>query len=61
MAEKHDTKRDPLASGNPKTSSPDHKGGDPVQNAEHWSGGSKGSKGPITSADRHNQNSSSKS
>jgi hypothetical protein len=31
-----------------------------VQNAEKWGGGSKGSKGAVTPADRHNPNSSAK-
>ena len=63
MPDKPDTKHDPVASGSPNVPEhrPDHKGGDPVQNAEHWGGGSKGSKGPITPADKHNPNSSAKS
>ncbi len=36
-------------------------GGDSVQRAQQWGGGSKGSKGPITTADRANDNSSAKS
>ena len=36
-------------------------GGDSVQRAREWGGGSKGSKGPITAADRANDNSSAKS
>jgi len=36
------------------------KGGDAVQQAQEWGGGSKASKGPMTPADRRNPNSSSK-
>jgi hypothetical protein len=36
-------------------------GGDAVQNAEKWGGGSKGAKGPVTPEDKRNQNSSAKS
>lgn len=61
MPDKPDTKRDPIASGNPKAHSPDHKGGNPTQNAETWGGGSKGSKGSITPADKRNPNSGAKS
>lgn len=61
MPDNPDTKHDPMASGNPKANAPGHKGGNPVQEAEQWGGGSKGSKGPVTPADKRNQNSSSKS
>lgn len=61
MPDKPDPKHDPIASGNPKAHSPGRKGGAPVQNAQEWGGGSKGSKGPATPADRHNPNSSAKS
>jgi hypothetical protein len=60
MPDKPDTKHDPAASGSPKAHAPDHKGGNPVQNAEQWGGGSKGSKGGIPRADRQNPNSSAK-
>ena len=36
-------------------------GGDAVQKAQEWGGGSKGSKGPVTAADRANENSSARS
>ena len=49
------------ASGSDKSSPPDHVGGDHVRNAQEWSGGSKASKGPVTPADKRNQNSSAKS
>jgi hypothetical protein len=49
------------ASGSDKSVPPDRRGGDPVQNAKKWGGGSKASKGPITAADKHNENSSAKS
>ena len=60
MAEKRDTKHDPVASGSPnvKEHKPEHKGGNAVQNAEKWGGGSSGSKGEKSRS--QNQNSSSK-
>ena len=48
------------ASGSSKKPKPDG-GGDAVQNAHAWGGGSKASKGPVTHADRNNQQSSAKS
>jgi hypothetical protein len=36
-------------------------GGDHIRKAQEWGGGSKGSKGPVTSADKRNPNSSAKS
>lgn len=48
------------ASGSSKKSEPDQ-GGAAARNAQEWSGGSKGSKGPITQADRANEQSSAKS
>lgn len=48
------------ASGSDKKPAPD-KGGDSARKAQEWGGGSKGSKGPITKADRQNENSSAKS
>lgn len=36
-------------------------GGDNVQRAQEWGGGSKGSKGKVTAADRANEQSSAKS
>ena len=64
-------RRDPMASssgdtsgkrvsGSDKVVSPDHAGGDQIWKALQWGGGSKGSKGPITHADKRNQNSSTK-
>ncbi len=58
MPDKPDTKHDPMASGSPKAHSPDHKGGNPTQNTEQWSGGSKGA---VTPAEKRNPNSSAKS
>ena len=49
------------ASGSEKAVPPDRQGGDQVRNAQEWSGGSKASKGPVTQADKRNQNSSAKS
>lgn len=47
------------ASGSDKNPRPDG-GGDPVQQARKWGGGSKASKGPVTAEDRNNENSSAK-
>lgn len=48
------------ASGSAKSTEP--KGGDdPIQRANEWGGGSKGSKGPVTAEDRRNEQSSSRS
>ena len=52
---------DKPASGSDKAVPPGHHGGDQVRNAQEWSGGSKAAKGPVTRADKRNQNSSSKS
>jgi hypothetical protein len=60
MNEKSDTKHDPVTSGSSNAHRPGNKGGNAVQNVEKWGGGSKGSKGPTTPADRHNPNSSAK-
>ena len=48
------------ASGSSKKNEP-HQGGASVRKAQEWGGGSKGSKGPITAADRRNEQSSAKS
>ena len=48
------------ASGSDKKKAPD-KGGDSARKAQQWGGGSKASKGPVTDADRQNENSSAKS
>lgn len=44
-----------------KGDAPKHKGGDHIRQAQEWGGGSKGAKGPVTGADKRNQNSSAKS
>ena len=44
-----------------KGDAPRHKGGDQIRKAQEWGGGSKGSKGPVTPADKRNPNSSGKS
>jgi hypothetical protein len=44
-----------------KGDGPRHEGGDGIRKAQQWGGGSKGSKGAVTSADKRNQNSSAKS
>jgi hypothetical protein len=48
------------ASGSSKKGEPDQ-GGATVRHAQEWGGGSKASKGPLTAADRHNEQSSAKS
>ena len=48
------------ASGSDKSAEP-RQGGDHVRKAKEWGGGSKGSKGPVTDADRANENSSARS
>ena len=52
---------DKADSGNVRESHPATKGGDQARKAQEWGGGSKASKGPITEADRRNENSSQKS
>jgi hypothetical protein len=47
--------------GSTKGDATRHEGGDHVRKAQEWGGGSKGSKGPVTSADKRNQNSGAKS
>ena len=48
------------ASGSSKKTEPDQ-GGDAARKAQEWGGGSKGSKGPVTAADKANEQSSAKS
>ncbi|HYC96053.1 MAG TPA: hypothetical protein VEB39_10190 [Sphingomicrobium sp.] len=48
------------AGGSAKSTEPKG-GGDPVQRAQQWGGGSKGSKGKVTAEDRANDQSSAKS
>ena len=47
------------ASGSDKSEAPE-KGGDAARKAQEWGGGSKGAKGPVTAADRRNEQSSAK-
>lgn len=54
-----DTKDGP-AEGSSKSTKP-QQGGDSARKAQEWGGGSKGSKGPITAADRANDQSSARS
>lgn len=58
MADKREHGRGKSASD--KKPAPD-RGGDAARKAQEWGGGSKASKGPITSEDRNNENSSAKS
>lgn len=55
---KHELRK--AKSGSTRTA-PAEKGGSQSRKAQEWGGGTKGSKGPITEADRHNPNSSQKS
>lgn len=48
------------ASGSSKSTEPKG-GGDPVQRAQQWGGGSQGSKGKVTAEDRANDQSGSRS
>ncbi len=48
------------AGGSTKSIGP-AEGGDHIRKAREWGGGSKGAKGPITEADKANENSSAKS
>lgn len=48
------------ASGSEKSTGP-AEDGDHIRKAQEWGGGSKGSKGGITMADKRNENSSAKS
>jgi hypothetical protein len=48
------------ASGSAKSKEP-RGGGDPVQKAQEWGGGSQGSKGGVTGEDRANDQSGSRS
>ena len=48
------------ASGSDKAVHPSKEGGSQQQKAQEWGGGSQASKGPVTRADRKNENSSAK-
>lgn len=48
------------ASGSDKKKEPDQ-GAAAARNAREWGGGSKGARGPVTAADRANEQSSAKS
>jgi hypothetical protein len=47
-------------SGSDRSPKPGRVGGDAARKAQRWSGGSKGSKGAVTRADKRNENSTSK-
>lgn len=57
----HTIKDRTAADGETSKSTEPRKGGDDVRKAQEWGGGSKGSKGPVTAADRANDQSSAKS
>ena len=61
MAGNKDQISNKRASGSDKPAPPDKKGGSPARNAQEWGGGSKASKGPVTRADKQNENSSARS
>ena len=61
MADKAEHERNKSTSGNHKETAPGHEGGDAARKAQEWGGGSKGSKGSVSKADKHNPNSSAKS
>jgi len=48
------------AGGSDKSPEP-RQGGDHIRKAKEWGGGSKASKGPLTDADRANENSGARS
>jgi hypothetical protein len=48
------------ANGSDKAVHPSKEGGSQQQKAQEWGGGSKVSKGSVTSADKRNENSSAK-
>jgi hypothetical protein len=48
------------ASPHTKGNAPQHRGGDAARKAQRWGGGNKASKGPLTRADKQNENSSAK-
>ena len=64
MTDKRDTNLDRDLSDNPgigQSKGAYAMGGDHVRKAQEWGGGSKGAKGPVTAADRNNEQSSAKS
>jgi hypothetical protein len=63
MAENLERARHKADSASPHTKgdAPRHRGGDNVRKAQEWGGGNKAGKGPITEADKKNENSSAKS
>jgi hypothetical protein len=60
MADRQNPVSGKRASGSDKTTPPARSGGDQARKAQQWGGGSKASKGPISEADRRNENSSAK-
>jgi hypothetical protein len=60
MAEGLEHERNKAASSS-KPAPAGQKGGDHIRQAQKSGGGSQGSKGPVTTADRHNENSAAKS
>ncbi|MGI6852719.1 hypothetical protein [Mesorhizobium sp. 1B3] len=60
MADRQNKISGKRASGSDKSVPPAHRGGDQAREAQQWSGGSNAPKGPITTADKRNENSSAK-
>ena len=61
MAQANQNQSGKTTSGHVDEKRPDKEGGDQARRAQEWGGGSKGSKGPVTKADKRNENSSAKS
>jgi hypothetical protein len=60
MADRQNKISGKRAGGSDKGIPPAERGGDQARKAQEWGGGSKASKGPITGADKRNENSSAK-
>jgi hypothetical protein len=62
MAERMRRARAKADSASPqrKGDAPKHRGGDHIRKAQKWGGGNKAGKGPVTRADRQNEQSSAK-
>ena len=61
MAGRKEHELNKVTGGDRKSTAPGHVDGASVRKAQEWGGGSKASKGPVTEADKRNQNSSAKS
>jgi hypothetical protein len=61
MAEGLEHERNKAASSSKPQQAVGKNGGDHIRQAQKSGGGSQGSKGPVTAADKHNENSAAKS